>query len=185
MLLGLIGFAIAGMAYADGESLGRAAEQEGKLRQALTHYVEALTIDATNQPLRVKIIKLAQKIQPSPELPEEAERYLARGEAAVEIAQDDQGFKLAADEFSSALQIAPWFADIYFNLGVVLDKAGNYDEAIGNLNFYLIAVPHDKDAKKLKYKIDYRQDIALEEKVHAKENNLHPVSGHWAPSMCV
>jgi tetratricopeptide (TPR) repeat protein len=186
----LFSFSIFPAMAANEEALGNQAEQEGKLRQALTHYVAALNADENNQQLREKIIKIAQNLNPLPAVPETAERYLVRGEAAVETANDEQGYTRAAGEFNKALQVAPWLADAYFNLGVVLDKAGKYDEAIDNLNLYLIAVPHDKEAKKLKYKIEYRKEEAQRVSVRKKElqrektqrrdeERINGLSGQW------
>ena len=180
------------LTYANEQALGRQAEQAGKLRQALNHYVAALQSategSSKDLELREKVIRLAQKIQPSPEVPEEAERYFARGEAAVETALDKQGYVRAADEFRKVLNIAPWVANGYFNLGVVLDKAGKYDEAINNLNFYLITVPDSRDAKKLIYKIKYKKEEAARVKAEEKEkitkeesrkNILQALVGVW------
>lgn len=56
--------------------LGQYAEQAGKYRETLTHYVEALKSAPLDQQLREKIISLAQKITPAPVLPEEASRHM-------------------------------------------------------------------------------------------------------------
>ncbi len=67
LIMVLISFlGISTICWADYLSSGRQAEQAGKLRQALTHYVEALKADETNQQLRAEILNLAQKIQPPP-----------------------------------------------------------------------------------------------------------------------
>lgn len=100
---------------ADNLALGQQAEQIGNLRQALSHYVEALKTDENNQQLREKVIKLAQKIQPPPAIPEEVHRHMARGEAFLEAADDSEGFQRSANEFQSASKAAPWLASIYYN----------------------------------------------------------------------
>ncbi len=155
-------------AFADyEESLGQQAEAAGKYREALTHYVNAIQPASEGSPkdqeLREKIIKLVQKIQPPPAVPEEARRHMLRGEAAVDAARDKGGFLRAADEFGKALLLAPWLAEGYYNLGVVCDKAGLYEEAIRALNMYLMAKPNAGDAKQvhdLIYKIEYRIEEA-------------------------
>src|SRR3990172_1706101 len=69
---------------ADEESIGQQAEQAGKLREALTHYVSALQSasegGSKDQQLREKIITLVQKLTPPPAVPEEAVKYLVRGQ---------------------------------------------------------------------------------------------------------
>lgn len=156
------------------EAEGRAAEQAGRLREALTHYVAALQSvsegSADDQRLREAIIKLVQKLSPPPAVPEEAERRLARGRAAVKAATNEQGFLRAANEFSQAVKAAPWLADGYFNLGIVLDKAGRHADAIRSLKLYLLAAPSATDAKQVReqiYEIEYRQEEA--QRAKAKE----------------
>lgn len=152
---------------ADEEALGQAAEQAGKHREALTHYVAALQAmvkKSFNDPnLREKIIRVAQKLDPAPAVPEEAKRFMARGRAAVKAAGDEQGFLKAAGEFKQALGLAPWLAEGYYNLGVVQDKAGRYADAIQNLKLYLVAEPNAEDAahvQDLIYEIEYRMEEA-------------------------
>jgi tetratricopeptide (TPR) repeat protein len=164
----------------DEETLGLQAETAGKYREALNHYVKALQSvpgdSAKDQQLREKIILLAQKIRPAPAVPEEVERHLSRGRAAVKAAKDEQGYLRAANEFRQALKIAPWLADGYYNLGLVLDKGGKYTEAMQNLKLYLIVSPNAADAREVKqliYEIEYRQ----EETVRA--NQLPDITGTW------
>lgn len=152
---------------ADEESLGREAEQAGKLREALTHYVSSLQSasegSSKDQQLREKIISLVQKITPPPAVPDEAERNLARGRAAVKSATQTKDFEDAANEFKRALRAAPWVAEGYYNLGVVQDKAGRYQDAIRSLKLYLLAAPNASDAKEVKaliYEIEFRQEKA-------------------------
>jgi tetratricopeptide (TPR) repeat protein len=173
------------------DSLGRQAEKEGRLKQALMHYVEALKTDVSNQQLREKIIKLAKKIQPPPVVPEEARRHMVRGRAAVKAAKNKQGFQNAADEFKQALYIAPWLVDGYYNLGIMQDKAGKYKEAVRNLKTYLSGAPNSADTREVQdfiYEIEYRRDeaerIKKEErkKAETKEaeaRSLNDCNGVW------
>ena len=173
--------------WADDVSLGRQAEQTGKLRQALTHYVEALKADDTNQQLREKIIKLAQKIQPPPEVPEGVYRHMARGEAFIESANDKAGYILATKEFQAATNAAPWSADAYYNLGVSQDKAGLYVEAMDSLNLYLLAAPNASDAREVRnliYKIEVRKEeqrskVAEPVKTVLKYPKPIDIEGEW------
>ncbi len=175
-VVALLAIVFSGQAYADEEALARQAEQEGKLRQALTHYVAALQStsegSSKDQQLREKIIKLAHKIQPPPAVPEKAERRMARGRAAVKAAKNEEGFLRAAKEFQKAVRAAPWLAEGYYNLGVVQDKAGRYDGAIRNLKLYMLATPDAPDIKQVRnliYEIEYRQEEAGRAKVEERE----------------
>lgn len=183
----LIGFS------ADEESLGRAAEQSGKLREALRHYVTALQAtpegSSTEQQLRETIIKLARKLDPPPAVPEEAERRMARGRAAIESASSEQDFIEAATEFQKAARAAPWLPEAYFNLGVVYEKAGRYEEARRNLKLYLTAAPNASDAKQVReqlYKLEFQAEKANrqkeEERKKVEEARVRPyeaLSGAW------
>jgi tetratricopeptide (TPR) repeat protein len=103
---------------------------------------------------------------PKPAIPEEAERYMARGAAAVKGAKTEKDFQDAALEFEKASLAAPWLAAAYYNLGITQDKAGKYKEAIQSLKLYLLAAPEASDAKAVKtlvYEIEYRQEKAAKE----------------------
>lgn len=163
---------LAGMtaSYADSESDGTAAEQAGRYREALNQYTDALQRvsegSAKDQALREKIISLVQKLTPPPAVPEEAEKYLMRGQGAVEMAQKPEDFKVAIAEFQKAARLAPWWADIYYNLGLVQDKAGLYAEGIRSLKLCLKAAPNAPDAKKIELmlvKLEFKQEQAQKE----------------------
>lgn len=131
--------------------------------EALNQYTSDLKSNPNDTALREKIIKLVQIMKPAPSVPEEAERYMARGTAAVKSAKDANDFKDAVREFEKASLAAPWLANVYYNLGIAQDKAGMYADAIKSLKLYLIAVPDASDAKKLIYEIEYRQEKAAKE----------------------
>jgi tetratricopeptide (TPR) repeat protein len=160
-----------GMAQSrDEETLGRQIEQAGKLREALTHYVAALQAapegSDADQRLRRQIISTALGLKPPLAVPEEAERHMARGRAAVTAARDSKDFEDAIAEFKQAVRAAPWMAAGYYNLGVVQDKAGHYSDAIKNLGLYLLAAPTASDAKEVRsliYEAEYRRDKAKKE----------------------
>jgi tetratricopeptide (TPR) repeat protein len=92
-------------------------------------------------------------------VPEEAQRYMARGMAAVEMAKTPMDYKRAVREFEQAAKLAPNWPDVYFNLGSVQVKAGNYGEAMRYYKRYLELVPKAPDAAKVReeiYKLEYR-----------------------------
>ena len=92
---------------------------------------------------------------------EEAQRYMARGFAAVEMAKTPKDFERAVREFEQAAQLAPNWPDVYFNLGSVQGKAGNYGEAMRHYKRYLELAPNAPDAAKVReeiYKLEYRAE---------------------------
>lgn len=136
-------------------------------QQTLNQYVADLQKAPNDYTLREKIIKHVQSMRPAPAVPEEAKRHLARGKAALRGAKEARDFQDAAEEFKKALLHAPWLAEAYYNLGVIQDKAGHYDDAMKNLRFYLIAAPKAPDAEKVKelvYEIEYRKEKAAKDK---------------------
>jgi len=162
------------------KEIGQAAEKAGKFREAFSHYVSALASvaegTADDQRIREKIIEVARKLDPPPAVSEEAERHLARGRAAVKLAQGAVEYNEAIQEFKEALRLAPWLAEAYFNLGLVQDKAGRHDDAIRSLQFYLLAAPNAPDLKEVQsliFEIEYRKERALrkaeEEAIQAAE----------------
>ncbi len=159
ILLLLASFAPASLAslQSSEESAGQSAEQAGKLREAVTHYTAALKSapegSDQDQRRREKIIKLVLQLNPPPAVPDEVISYEGRAEAAVKSAAKQDDFMDAAKEYRKALRAAPWVASYYFNLAVVLEKAGQPAEAIRQFKLYLIAAPAAQDATDVKKKI--------------------------------
>ena len=132
-------------------------------QETFDQYISDLQKDPHDYALREKIITLVQGMTQKPAIPEDAERYMARGTAAAKGAKNKEDFKDAAREFKKATLVTPWLANAYYNLGVAQDGAGMYTAAIKNLKLYLFAVPNAADAKKLIYEIEYRQEKAAKE----------------------
>lgn len=145
---------------------GSAHAQSAPSQQTLSQYISTLQSNPNDQMLREKIIRHVQAMKRAPAIPEDAERYMARGMAAVRTAKDANDFKDAVTEFEKATLTAPWLASAYYNLGISQDRAGMYADAIRNLKLYLLAAPDAPDAKQVKtliYEIEYRQEKAAKE----------------------
>ncbi len=131
-------------AFADAESDARAAEQAGRHREALGLYVKALESTAAGsaqeQRLRDRIIDVAKNVKPAPAVPQEALLRLGRARGFIELAKQPQDYQRPADELRAGLRLAPWWAEGYFNLAVVLEKAEKYGDAIASLKLYARAV---------------------------------------------
>jgi tetratricopeptide (TPR) repeat protein len=147
-------------------------------QETLNQYVVDLQKNPNDNALREKIIKLAQAMKPAPQIPEDAERYMARGAAALKAAKSQEEFQDAVIELAKASLAAPWLPEVYYNLGITQDKAGKYGEAIQSLKLYLVAAPDATDAKAVKnliYEIEYRQEKAAKESspeaIAAKKQN--------------
>jgi tetratricopeptide (TPR) repeat protein len=149
-------------------------------QETLKQYISELQKNQNDYTLRETIIKHVQAMKRAPAIPEEAERFMARGTAAVRAAKDAYDFKDAVAEFEKATLTAPWLASAYYNLGISQDKAGMYADAIKSLRLYLLASPGAPDAtavRNLIYEIEYRQEKAAREAspeaVAAKQQNTY------------
>jgi len=136
-------------------------------RDSLNQYVAALqkspNDSALRTNLRTKIILLAQTIKPAPAVPDEMERYMVRGKTALELAKESKDYKNAIAEFTKATLAAPWLGNGYFNLAVVQELSADYNSAIRNYKFYLLAEPDGIDAKDVKakiYELEYKNEQA-------------------------
>ncbi|HTZ21604.1 MAG TPA: ankyrin repeat domain-containing protein [Opitutaceae bacterium] len=155
---------VAGVALATG---GLHAQSDPA--SALQQYMADLHRSPNDTALREKVITFVRGMNPAPTLPEDAERYMARGAAAFKNAKTAEDFKDAVTEFEKATLAAPWLADAYNNLGVAQEKVGLFGPAMQSFKLYLLAAPDAPDAKEkrtLIYELEYSRDKA-ESKVAA------------------
>ncbi len=141
-------------------------------REQLNQMVQQLQKTPTDNALREKIIKLARIMKPSPALPPEVERRMARGSAAFAGATSVADYQVAAKEFEQATLAAPWYGDAYYNLAVAQDKAEDYDAALRSLKFAALASPGNKDAEKLSYAVEFRKEKAASPEARAAKQQL-------------
>ena len=97
-------------------------------------------------------------------IPEEARRHFDRGMAAVELAKTPVDYEKAITEFEKAKSFAPNWADVYYNLGLVQEKAEKYGDAVTNLKQYLRLAPNAGDAEAVKShinKLEYKAETVL------------------------
>lgn len=99
------------------------------------------------------IIKLASELKPAPAIPEEARKHFIEGTAIVKAAKNPAQQSLAAQSFTEALKIAPWWADAYYNLGAAQELAEKYNEAEQAFNFYLLSNPSEKEKREVQDRI--------------------------------
>jgi tetratricopeptide (TPR) repeat protein len=109
--------------------------------------------------------------------PPEAERHFNRGMAAVEMAKDAADYELAIEEFQKAQALAPDWADLYYNLGLVQEKAGKAEAALASLRRYLLLAPGAKDAVQVRQFID-RIEYRLE-RATVEVNRPNALLGAW------
>jgi tetratricopeptide (TPR) repeat protein len=129
------------------------SEEKSRPRESFNRYLAEFGKATRSAELRRKVIAFANTLTPPPAIPEEAEKFMARGKAAFQTARSSADFKAAAQEYEKAANLAPWWADVYFNLGVVQEKQQEFDEAVSSFELYLLAAPDATDAKAVKEKI--------------------------------
>lgn len=92
---------------------------------------------------------------------DEAMRHFDRGQAAVEMAKSPADYEDAIREFEQAILLAPDWPDVYYNIGLIQEKVGRYDNAIRNLSKYLELSPNASDVREVKKfiaKIEYKME---------------------------
>jgi hypothetical protein len=130
--------------------------------------VEQLRTNPNDNTLREKVVEGARQLNPAPEIPEDARRSVARGIAAIETAKNPADLKLALPELSNAVRAAPWWSIPYFNLALLQEKMGDFNEAIANYRLYLAADPAAKDAADVRTLI-YKLEFMAEQKSRPQE----------------
>lgn len=111
---------------------------------------------------------------------DEARRHFNRGVTAVETARSAADYENAVAEFEAAAKLAPDWADVFFNLGIVQEKLGKYEQAVVNLKRYLAIAPNAADnaaVKDLIVKTEYK--LELNQKAIAQ---FRQITGVWSAS---
>lgn len=114
----------------------------------------------------------------------EAKRHMARGAAAMEMAQSPEDYQDAVAEFSQAVKLAPDWADAWFNLGVAQESAGDYKGAIDSFRAYLKRSPAADDRDKVEtriFKLEYKMEKAgkRHEETRRSAVSNDSLSGQW------
>jgi len=106
---------------------------------------------------------------------EEAKRHFDRGMAAMEMANSPDDYAAAIKEFEHAARLAPGWPAVYYNLGLVQEKAEKYSDAVINLQQYLRLAPNASDAEAVKSlinKLAYKNEsIAKDASANVKDED--------------
>lgn len=95
------------------------------------------------------VVKHYRSLQKKPSLPEEARKYAVQAQDAT----DQKNYTSAIDFFNKALKIAPWWSQGHYNLAVLESENNAFDQAVAEMNKYLLLEPHAKDARAAKDEI--------------------------------
>lgn len=149
----------------------RQAQKSGRERDALEQFRRAYVIASragfNARQYQELAIKSYLKLDLKPATPEKAVEHISRGLIAIKMATEYKGYEAAANEFQKALEAAPWEPQIYYNMGIVQEKADLLRESIESFKLYLLAAPDATDRKVIKqkiYELGYAKDFQAKRK---------------------
>lgn len=137
------------------------AEKNGEYRKAFQLYMEASTKRGLDSDMLKRVMKLYRGLDPPPAISEEARKRAVFGMTAAKDSKDSQGFDQAIEEYRKAIELAPWWGDLYYNLALVQEQRGNFRQAAGSLKLYLVASPNDPQTQLIQnkiYELEYKSD---------------------------
>jgi tetratricopeptide (TPR) repeat protein len=116
---------------------------------------------------------LAATVAHAMEVPQGAQRHMARGMAAMQLAKNPADFRDAVSEFRQATTLAPDWPDAWFNLGIAQESAGDYAGAIRSFRTYLAKSPQAADRNEVQTRIfglEYKQErVAAQQATERRE----------------
>lgn len=153
------------------EESGDEKMARGRYESALSDYgmgvfsSDANSSDTQAYPERLvgKIVAIIAKMPKPPAIPEKAEFHARKGAAFIKLAKSPADFAKSVMEFRSAIGLAPWVFDYYFNLAVAYKLAGQFKAALNSLNLAKLLAPSEKDRRDvngLRAEIEAAQEMA-------------------------
>jgi tetratricopeptide (TPR) repeat protein len=99
-------------------------------------------------------------LHPPPAVPAEANTHATAALKTIQTAKTKADLAAARLEYQSALALAPWWADAWFNLAALDEQLEAYGDARFALETYLRAAPDAPDKDRIQKKIDELQSKA-------------------------
>jgi len=132
---------------------------QGRYKEALNEFGYALKIadDRTSEEICGAIYRIMSIDPRLSGLPEEARKYVLRGDVLTEEGK----FEGAVKEYLQAVQAAPYIAKLYFNTAMVYGELKRYPKAIHHMKTYLNLAPEAPNARAAKDQI-YKWEFAME-----------------------
>lgn len=137
----------------------RSFEAKRQYGEALKEYAELSKIadDRDAKEIRNHVAVLMKKNPSLAELPEEGIRYTLR----AEILLKDGKFEESLSEFNSAIKVAPFFPQLYYNKALVYGELKNYKSAKRYMDIYMDLSPDAPNSRQVKNKI-YEWELMIE-----------------------
>jgi tetratricopeptide (TPR) repeat protein len=134
-------------------------EAKGQYREAIKGYANLLKIASEKEAkeIRAHIAELMIKYPHLFALPEEARKFVIRAETYTEEGK----FEKAIEEYQKALELSPFFPNLYKALALSYGQIKDYKKAIKNMNIYLELYPDASDIRTVKDQI-YKWEFMME-----------------------
>ena len=136
-------------------------------QETLKQYISDLQKNPNDNTLKEKIIKHVQGMRQKPAIPEEARRHYVKAQTLLEDAKQPSDSADAAEEFRQALLVAPWWGEAYMKMGLALETAQRFDDAIASLKLFMATNPQGEVLRKTQdeiYKIEAKAQKAVKDK---------------------
>jgi tetratricopeptide (TPR) repeat protein len=136
-------------------------------QETLNQYIFDLQKNPSDSALREKIMQFVQEMKRKPSIPEDARRHYVKASTLLEDARQPSDSADAAEEFRQALLVAPWWGEAYMKMGLALETAQRYDDAIVSLKLFMATNPQDEVLRKAQdeiYKIEAKREKAAKDK---------------------
>jgi hypothetical protein len=140
-----------------------AKAQTASPQDTLNQYVSDLQRNPSDTALRENIIKLAQEMNPPPAVSEEARRHYVMAKTLFDGAKKPDDFGDSISEFKAALLAASWWPEANRDLGLALEAAQRFDDAIAYVKLYMATNPGDERLRAAQdelYKIEAKKRLA-------------------------
>jgi tetratricopeptide (TPR) repeat protein len=137
----------------------KALEAKGQYREAIKEYANLLKIASEKEAKEIKahIAGLMIKYPHLFALPEEARKFVIKAETYTEEGK----FEKAIEEYQKALELSPFFPNLYKALALSYGQIKDYKKAIKNMNIYLELYPDAHDIRTVKDQI-YKWEFMME-----------------------
>ena len=134
-------------------------EAKGQYREAIKEYANLLKIASEKEAkeIRAHIAGLMIKYPHLFALPEEARKFVIR----AEIYTEEGKFEKAIEEYQKALELSPFYPNLYKALALSYGQIKDYKKAIKNMNIYIELYPDAPDIRAAKDQI-YKWELMME-----------------------
>ncbi len=104
-----------------------------------------------------RMITLVRELRPPPPIPDDARALFDKGREFEEKAKNGADVELAVAEYDKALQIVPWWAEVYYRRALAEGAIGRFSEAARDLKLYLMSNPAPAAADEARARLDQMQ----------------------------